>query len=228
MTPDRCRRPRLGAVVLVAVAAAVFVLVGVNVLTYVLARLGLGPDWMLVILLSSFLGSTVNVPLFRLRVDERPAAVELTWFGLVYRPPQRRTVVVAVNVGGAIVPTAMSVYLVVERGIALQALVAIAVVTAVVFVMAWPLDGVGIVVPMLLPPAAAAVTAIAVTAIVVGGPAVAALAYAAGTLGTLLGADILHLRRVGDLGADRVSIGGAGTFDGVFLTGIVAVLLATM
>ena len=76
---------------------------------------------------------------------------------------------------------------------------------------------------MLLPPVAAALTAI-----VVGGPAVAALAVAAGTLGTLVGADILHLRRVRDLGADRVSIGGAGTFDGVFLTGIVAVLLATL
>ena len=32
-----------------------------------------------------------------------------------------------------------------------------------------------------------------------------------------------HVRR---LGAPLVSIGGAGTFDGVFLTGILAVLLA--
>lgn len=120
-------------------------------------------------------------------MDDRPAAVELTWFGLVYRPSERRTVVVSVNVGGAIVPTAVSVHLVVDRGIALQAVVAIAVVTAVVFIMGRPLDGVGIVGPMLLPPLAAAVTAI-----VVGGPAVAALAYAAGTLGTLVGAGILH------------------------------------
>jgi len=56
--------------------------------------------------------------------------------------------------------------------------------------------------------------------------AVAGLAYAGGTLGTLLGADLAHLPKVRRLGAPVVSIGGAGTFDGVFLTGIVAVVLA--
>jgi uncharacterized membrane protein len=54
----------------------------------------------------------------------------------------------------------------------------------------------------------------------------AALAYVAGTLGTLLGADLLNLYRVRQLEAPVVSIGGAGTFDGIFVTGIVAVLLA--
>jgi uncharacterized membrane protein len=53
-----------------------------------------------------------------------------------------------------------------------------------------------------------------------------AIAYVSGVMGTLVGADILNLRKIGDLGAPVASIGGAGTFDGVFLTGIVAVLLA--
>jgi uncharacterized membrane protein len=52
------------------------------------------------------------------------------------------------------------------------------------------------------------------------------VAYVAGTIGTLVGADLLNLRRVQDLGAPVVSIGGAGTFDGIFVTGILAVLLA--
>jgi uncharacterized membrane protein len=55
---------------------------------------------------------------------------------------------------------------------------------------------------------------------------VAGLAYAGGTLGTLLGADLTNLHKVRRLGAPLISIGGAGTFDGVFITGIVAVLLA--
>ncbi len=46
-------------------------------------------------------------------------------------------------------------------------------------------------------------------------------------MGTLIGADILHLNKIKGLGAPVVSIGGAGTFDGVFLTGIIAVLLAS-
>ena len=53
---------------------------------------------------------------------------------------------------------------------------------------------------------------------------VAAVAY---ILGTLIGADLLNLGKVQGLGAPLASIGGAGTFDGVFLTGIIAVLLAS-
>jgi uncharacterized membrane protein len=56
----------------------------------------------------------------------------------------------------------------------------------------------------------------------------AAVAYAGGSLGTLIGADLLNLNAVRGLGAPFASIGGAGTFDGIFLTGIVAVLLASL
>ena len=52
------------------------------------------------------------------------------------------------------------------------------------------------------------------------------IAYVGGVLGTLIGADLTNLHLVANLGAPVASIGGAGTFDGVFLTGIVAVLLA--
>jgi uncharacterized membrane protein len=45
-------------------------------------------------------------------------------------------------------------------------------------------------------------------------------------VGTLVGADLLNLGRLRGVGAPVASIGGAGTFDGIFVTGIVAVLLA--
>ena len=54
----------------------------------------------------------------------------------------------------------------------------------------------------------------------------AVVAYVAGTLGTLIGADLLNLGRMRTIGAPIVSIGGAGTFDGGFLSGLLAVLLA--
>ena len=47
-------------------------------------------------------------------------------------------------------------------------------------------------------------------------------------MGTLIGADIMNLGKIQGLGAPVASIGGAGTFDGVFLVGIVAVLLAAL
>ena len=52
------------------------------------------------------------------------------------------------------------------------------------------------------------------------------VAYVAGSLGALIGADLMNLSRITDIGAPVVAIGGAGTFDGVFLTGILAGFLA--
>ena len=54
----------------------------------------------------------------------------------------------------------------------------------------------------------------------------APLAYISGTLGVIIGADVFHLKDIPRMGTPLASIGGAGTFDGIFMTGIVAVLLA--
>lgn len=53
-----------------------------------------------------------------------------------------------------------------------------------------------------------------------------ALAYVWGVLGTLIGADLTNLGAVQEIIAPIASIGGAGTFDGVFLSSTIAVLLA--
>jgi uncharacterized membrane protein len=69
--------------------------------------------------------------------------------------------------------------------------------------------------------------ATAIVAVLIARQHAAALAYVGGSLGTLIGADLLNLDAVQELGAPVASIGGAGTFDGIFLTGIMAVLLAS-
>jgi uncharacterized membrane protein len=65
----------------------------------------------------------------------------------------------------------------------------------------------------------------ALVALSLGGSNPAPLAYISGSLGVLVGADLLRLRDIPKLGVPVVSIGGAGTFDGIFITGLVAVLL---
>ena len=92
----------------------------------------------------------------------------------------------------------------------------------IVHQMAYPVRGVGIAVPFFLPPIAA--TAVA---LILSRKYAPALAYVSGSMGTLIGADILNLNKIPGLGAPVASIGGAGTFDGIFLTGILAVLLAS-
>ncbi|HMK10761.1 MAG TPA: DUF1614 domain-containing protein, partial [Acidimicrobiales bacterium] len=80
-----------------------------------------------------------------------------------------------------------------------------------------------LVVPTFIPPIAAALAAWVFALHVV-----AALAYVAGTIGTLVGGDVSNLRNVRELDAPVLPIGGAGTFDGIFVTGILAVLLAAL
>ena len=101
-------------------------------------------------------------------------------------------------------------------------LLATACVAAVCHFLADPVPGVGIALPVLVPSFTAAIVALLLSR-----EHAAPLAYICGSLGTLFGADLLNLGKVQGLGAPIASIGGAGTFDGVFLIGIVAVLIAS-
>ena len=131
--------------------------------------------------------------------------------------------VVAVNVGGAVISTLMWAYLLIKRELWLKGLVATAIVALVIHWMADPVPGLGIAVPIFMP-----VLVTAVVAVILSRPESAPLAYIGGSLGTLIGADLTNLDKVRGLGAPVASIGGAGTFDGIFLTGILAVLLASL
>lgn len=131
--------------------------------------------------------------------------------------------VIAVNVGGALIPGLMSLYLLVRNRLWSKGLIAAACVTAVCHFLADPVPGVGIALPVLVPSLVAAIVAL-----VLSREHAAPLAYMCGSLGTLFGADLLNLDKVQGLGAPVASIGGAGTFDGVFLVGIVAVLIASL
>jgi uncharacterized membrane protein len=129
--------------------------------------------------------------------------------------------VLAVNLGSAMIPTLLSLYLLVKTGLYGRGLLAVAIVTLVVHWLAYPVRGMGIAVPVFIPPVVAAVTAL-----VLSRQAAPSLAYISGSLGTLIGADLLNLGRIQALGAPVASIGGAGRFDGIFITGILAVLPA--
>jgi uncharacterized membrane protein len=59
-----------------------------------------------------------------------------------------------------------------------------------------------------------------------GADQAAPVAFVAGTLGPLIGADLLHLREIEESAVGVASIGGAGTFDGIVLSGIIAAYLA--
>jgi len=209
---------------LAVVAIVVAILFGLDVITYAYQRIGLSRDWLYAALAGSIIGSRIDIPLAHLPDRTEARDEEVTAFGIRYRIPASEhtgTTTLAVNVGGALIPTALAGYLLLHDHLWSRGIIAIAVVSVVVRLVARPVRGVGIVTPALVPPIAAALVATGI-----GGHGVAALAYVAGTIGTLVGADLANLRRIRDLGAPVASVGGAGTFDGIFLTGILAVVLA--
>ena len=214
---------------LVAVGLLV-ALLQVGIFSYVFDRLGISSGVALTLLLVSLIGSMINLPVARFRDQVVRVRRTVSVFGVRYVVPvlTRRSTTIAVNVGGALVPAGVSAYLIAHDRIGWQALVAVVVVGALVHLVARPVPGLGIAVRALLPGVFAALVAMALYAVAGHPVAVAGLAYAGGTLGTLLGADLVNLPKVRRLGAPVVSIGGAGTFDGVFITGIIAVLLASL
>lgn len=211
--------------VLFFVVAGLLILIQLNVLRYAYMRLGLSSQGAFLLLIGSLVGSYFNIPVAMLP-GEHVSGQIVHMFGMDYVIPQVAAwpgTVIAVNVGGAVIPVLMSTYLLVRYGIWLSAAIATAIVAAVIHALANPVPGLGIAVPIFAP---ALITSI--TAFLLSRYYAPQIAYVAGSMGTLIGADLTNLDKIAGLGAPIASIGGAGTFDGIFLTGIIAVLLASI
>jgi uncharacterized membrane protein len=210
------------------VLAVFFVLVVLLLATlrHAYLSLGVSSGTALLLLFASLVGSYFNIPVAQLPPEHVVSDEVRDYFGMQYVIPQVSDwggTVIAVNVGGAVIPTLMSIYLLFTHHLWLRGAIATAIVAVLLHWLANPVPGVGIAVPVFWP---AVITAL--VALVLAPYDAAPLAYIAGGMGTLIGADLTNLSRVRGLGAPVASIGGAGTFDGIFLTGILAVLLASL
>ncbi|MGD8980949.1 MAG: DUF1614 domain-containing protein [Desulfobacterales bacterium] len=200
------------------------IMVEVGILGYAYQTIGINRRYIFLLLLMCFWGSYINIPIYRLPPEIIRSAGQVTFFGIPYVIPtvtQWPGTVIAVNVGGAVIPTILCIYLIFKNQLFSTALIGVAVVSVIVHWLAYPVPGVGIAEPVLVPLVTAAIVAMLLSM-----RYAPALAYISGTLGTLIGADLLNLAKIQGLGAPIASIGGAGTFDGIFTTGILAVLLA--
>ena len=184
----------------------------------------------------SVLGSLVDFPINAAPITSYPSwYVSLVSLNSLDVSNTFHPLYLAVNLGGCIIPLVISAHLLLRGQASLgKALTGMTVVAAVTYYAAEAIPGEGIVLPFWLPPLLAAVLGLVLAKGYRRSPP---LAYISGTLGTLLGADIISLLTPGilpalsplDLHAEKplvLSIGGAGVFDGIFLTGIIAVLLA--
>src|SRR3981189_3385252 len=102
--------------ILVILFAGLIILIQLRILRYAYMRLGIGPGAALLLLFGSLVGSYFNIPI----------------------------TVLPVNVGGAVIPTLMSTYLVLRYQLWFKAALAVVIIAAVIHMMATPVRGVGI------------------------------------------------------------------------------------
>jgi uncharacterized membrane protein len=199
-------------------------IVAAGIVRFASASMGISAGTMLGILLLALLGSRYNIPIGYLPERTVSTPTTIDFFGVPYVVPMVRewqATVVAVNLGGAVIPTVLSLYLLVKNHLYVLGVAGIAIVTVVCHLLARPVYGLGIAEPVFIPPVITALVAVLLSR-----RYAAPLAYVSGSLGTLIGADLLNLNRIQGLGAPIASIGGAGTFDGIFVTGLLAVVYA--
>jgi len=201
-------------------------LIHFGILSYAYVRLGVSLSTAILLLCASLVGSYFNIPLVRLSGQQVESGRVIAFFGMHYIVPvvvHWPGTILAVNVGGALIPSIMSGYLLITNRLWINGVLATSGVALVCHWLATPVPGLGIAIPVFVP-----AVSTAVVAVLLSSEYAAQLAYIGGSLGTLTGADLLNRGRIDGLHAPVASIGGAGTFDGIFITGIVAVLLASL
>jgi uncharacterized membrane protein len=202
---------------------------------------GIPPEWFGLVLFVSLFGSAVNIPVTSVE-SVGPVVVEreVRLFWVTWRIPRvvvgvRRTLV-AVNLGGAVVPALISVYLLLVSipgkspdvlASYVRAGVVLVIVSLTTYRSSRLVEGLGIATPAFGPPL---MTVLAVLTVDLLSPlsCPTQVAYVGGSMGALIGADLMNWRRLPELGAPVVSLGGAGTFDGIYITGLVSVLLVLL
>jgi len=195
-----------------------------------LSKLHLSPEVALLVLFGMIATGFINIPVRRIKREEGVPHHPLAVFGLSHVWPHlqriRQETIVAVNVGGCLIPVALAAYEIWHLstlgpqavGAATVAVTANAIVS---YLIARPVPSVGIAMPGLVAPVVAAGVALFIA------PDYAPpVAFVSGVIGPLVGADLLHSRDIDEIEVGVISIGGAGTFDGIVLSGIIAAYLS--
>jgi uncharacterized membrane protein len=183
---------------LIALALVAFVFLFYKVMSFSFRKMGIPRHLVIPALAAILIGGLFNVPVWR-----------------------GESTTVAVNVGGAIIPLLISFYLL-RKAPLLRTALAVAVVATVSGLLAEvDANGISLHFGFLILPA----TAVSVALILAGRDA-PQVAFIAGTIGAIIGVDLVHLGELIHIGTTYLSIGGRGVLDGVFTTGIIAAVLA--
>jgi uncharacterized membrane protein len=220
-------------VLLIALLILIIPLLILGVIGAAFTRLGFSWISALAIVLLMLFGSFVNIPVYKIRRDMiRIAPPDSSIFGEYSQsnPSPVWDTTIAINLGGAVIPVAVSLYVVYQAilitgsSLLISVFAGIILVAVISYVSTRNIPGLGIQVSLIIP----GLTALLAGFMLSGGTGLSAavIAFVSGIAGTLLGGNIAQLFRIKNLEVPSVSIGGAGTFGAVFICCILPALIA--
>lgn len=197
-------------------------LVSLGIISVAFEKLGIPPNLALIFYLASLITSSINIPVYKRTVKTPPFLeyVPIDFFIGNY-PQLYKEQVIAVNVGGCLIPLIMSLIMLSKVPL-IPFLTVFFIVTVACYLAARPVEGLGILMPFWVSPLVTVISAW----IFSPPESVSMIAFSAGILGTIAGADLLHLKDFVLKKPGILSIGGAGVFDGIYLTGIISAFLS--
>jgi uncharacterized membrane protein len=195
-------------------------IIHIEIIKIALSKLGLSPFSTFSIILLSLIGSGINIPIYSRQASFIPPSREFFFLFQPFGLPQFQTEqVIAINLGGAIIPILLCLYLLPKAPL-LPTLFATIISTFICFKLSKVIPGLGVTIPALIPPIVSVLLAFLFS------PSnKIPVAYISGVLGVLIGADLMNLPNLPPY-PGVMSIGGAGVYDGIFLVGVISVLLA--
>ncbi|MFO8061718.1 MAG: DUF1614 domain-containing protein [bacterium] len=204
-------------VLLILALPLIIILIQLNIVEIAFANLGLSAGNSFALLIVILIGSLINIPLFR-----RKAQREYIDYSslLPMMNARKNSTVIAVNVGGCIIPVLLSLRLLPTVPFE-RLIVGVLIVSIISYFSSRPVKHTGIAVSFILP----LIFTIVTTLLLAPPAARPAFAFIAGTWGIIIGADLMHIKDLDKIGAGVLSIGGAGVFDSIFIIGILAAFL---
>jgi uncharacterized membrane protein len=226
----------LSMFVIIFLIALVIILIPLLILGIIgvaFTRLGFSLISALAVVLLMLFGSFINIPVYHIRRDMiRVSQNEASVFGVSVpcTSGQVWDTMISLNLGGAIIPVSVSLYMVFRAilitgtSLIFTVCAGITMVAIITFVSTRLVTCAGIQVPLLIP----GLTALLAGLLLAGGTGLTAAvtAFVSGTTGILLGGNIANMYRIKDLAVPEVSFGGAGTFGSVFICCMLPALIA--
>lgn len=180
----------------------------------------------------SFILSPVNLVIKEVKKEALIPTYDVIYvFGIPFYVPKISrdylTTLIAINIGGALIPLLLSVTLAfLIKKFIFKIIIDVVLLIFVSKAFSKVIQGVGVVMHPLIPPIFAVLFSYI---LFIDQPQlVPVAAYISSVVGTLVGADLLNLNKIIEASPQLVSIGGMGTFDGIFLSGLFSIVFGEL